>query len=313
MNKHLAAVLQALFAVFLWATSWVFIKIGLDDIPPLIFAGLRYLLAFVCLLPLFFLRGGPRALRSFSKGMWFQLIVLGLLFYAATQGASFVALAYLPAVTVNLLWNFSSVMVAILGIAWLSERPKARQWAGVLLATLGAGLYFYPVDFPQGQMIGVFVALGGVVANAFSSILGRKVNRLAQTDPLVITTVTMGIGALTLFGGALYFEGFPALDAKSWAIILWLAVINTAFAFTLWNHTLRTLSAMESSVINGTMLIWIPIFAVLFLGETITPKELLGLLVAGIGTLLVQLKNPIENAAPFDTQKDATQNAEILE
>jgi len=292
MNSRLMAVLQALFVVFLWATSWVFIKIGLEDIPPLTFAGLRYLLAFLCLIPVFLVRKGPRAVNSFSTSMWLQLALLGLLFYAATQGASFVALAYLPAVTVNLLWSFSSVTVAFLGIIWLAERPTAFQWVGVILATLGAVFYFFPIDIPQGQMIGVLVAVIGVLANATSSILGRKVNRLFNTDPLIVTTVSMGIGAVTLFSVGLFVEGFPVLNVRSWAIILWLAIVNTAFAFTLWNHTLRTLSAMESSVINGTMLIWIPFFAVLFLGETITPKEILGLVVAGTGTLLVQLRKP---------------------
>jgi drug/metabolite transporter (DMT)-like permease len=41
MTLHAKAVLQALFVVFLWATSWILIKIGIKDIPPIIFAGLR--------------------------------------------------------------------------------------------------------------------------------------------------------------------------------------------------------------------------------------------------------------------------------
>ncbi len=85
-------------------------------------------------------------------------------------------------------------------------------------------------------------------------------------------------------------EGFPTIDIQGLAIIAWLAVVNTAFAFTLWNHTLRTLTAMESSIINGTMLIWIPVLAVIFLRESITTQELVGLVVAGLGTLLVQLR-----------------------
>ncbi len=50
-SPHGKAVLQALFVTFLWSTSWVFIKLGLTDIPALTFAGLRYSLAFLCLLP----------------------------------------------------------------------------------------------------------------------------------------------------------------------------------------------------------------------------------------------------------------------
>jgi drug/metabolite transporter (DMT)-like permease len=49
---------------------------------------------------------------------------------------------------------------------------------------------------------------------------------------------------------------------------------------------------MESSIINGTMLIWIAIFAVTILGESITGKEIIGLVITGIGTLIVQLRNP---------------------
>ncbi len=52
MSPHLTAVVQALFVAFLWATSWVLIKIGLGEIPALTFAGLRFTLAAMCLLPL---------------------------------------------------------------------------------------------------------------------------------------------------------------------------------------------------------------------------------------------------------------------
>ncbi|MCA9920441.1 MAG: DMT family transporter, partial [Anaerolineales bacterium] len=79
------------------------------------------------------------------------------------------------------------------------------------------------------------------------------------------------------------------LSWQSWAIIGWLAVVNTAFAFTLWNHSLRTLSAMESSIVNNTMGVQIPILAVIFLGERLNGRQVSGLVVAVIGALLVQL------------------------
>jgi drug/metabolite transporter (DMT)-like permease len=290
MKSHLSAVLQALFVVFLWATSWVLIKVGLQEIPPLVFAGLRYTLAFTCLLVAFLFSRARKELPNIPKRTLLRLILLGVLFYAGTQGASFVALAYLPAVTVNLLWSFSSVMVALLGIAWLSEKPAILQWAGVMLAIIGALIYFLPIGIPKTQWIGVFVAVGGVLANAISSILGREVNRSAKYHPLVITLVSMGVGSIVLLSTGALLEGIPSIDLKGWAIIAWLAVVNTAFAFTLWNHTLRTLTAMESSIINGTMLIWIPILAVIFLGEALNGKEVIGLLVAGLGTLIVQIR-----------------------
>lgn len=290
MSSHFAAVLQGLLVVFLWATSFVLVKIGLRDIAPVTFAGLRYSLAFICLLAVLALNGSRSELRALPRRMWGRLIVLGFLLYTATQGAVFVALAYLPAVTVNLLWAFSSVTVALLGIVWLAEKPSILQWGGIILALLGALLYFLPVDIPASQTIGIAAGVVGIFANAVSSIIGRDINRLAKHHPLVVTVISMGAGSILLLGGGLLTEGMPSLDLQTWAIIAWLAVINTAFAFTLWNHTLRTLTAMESSIINGTMLIWIPIFAVIFLGETITARELLGLIAAGLGTLIVQLR-----------------------
>ncbi len=290
MTPHLIAVLQALFVVFLWATSWVFVKIGLKDIPPVTFAGLRYFLASLCLLAVLFFSETKKEVKQLSKADWARFIVLGILFYAGTQGAIFVALAYLPAVTVNLLWSFSSVIVALLGIFWLSENPTIFQWGGIALAIAGAVIYFTPISIPENQATGVIIAGIGILANAISSIVGRGINRSGKYHPLVVTVVSMGAGSTLLLLSGFITEGVPVIHLKSWGIILWLALVNTAFAFTLWNHTLRTLTAMESSIINGTMMIWIPIFAVFFLGETITGTEIIGLVIVTIGTLIVQLK-----------------------
>lgn len=289
-SPHVTAVLQALFVTFLWSTSWVLIKFGLADIPALTFAGLRYTLAFLCLLPIFYRSAGLHSLRGLSRWNWLQLVVLGILFYSLTQGAQFVGLAYLPAVTVNLMLSFTSIVVALLGIVLLAERPTGQQWLGVTLSLLGIFIYFYPVQLPAGQVVGFIAVIVGMLANATSAVLGRAVNRSGHLPPLAVTVVTMGIGATLLLAAGLTVQGLPVLDWQSWLIILWLAVVNTAFAFTLWNVTLRTLSAMESSVINNTMSIQIPILAVIFLGERPTGREVLGLVLAALGILLVQLR-----------------------
>ena len=55
----------------------------------------------------------------------------------------------------------------------------------------------------------------------------------------------MGAGGTALLGSQLALQGFPLMTLTQWAIVAWLAVVNSAFAFTLWNHTLRTLTAVE--------------------------------------------------------------------
>ena len=84
-------------------------------------------------------------------------------------------------------------------------------------------------------------------------------------------------------------DEIPPLSWRSWAIIGWLAVINTAFAFTLWNVTLQTLTAVEASIINNTMLVQIAVLAWVFLGETLNAGNVAGLLLAIAGVLVVQL------------------------
>ena len=290
MTSHWKAVLQALFVVFIWGTSWVFVKIGLHDIPPVTFAGLRYFLAFVALLGVSLATRSRSEFRELGKAEWLRFIVLGILLYAGTQGAVFVALAYLPAVTVNLLWSFSNILITVLGVVLLSERPRLLHWAGVLLALIGATIFFFPVAIPQNQSIGFSIAILGVLANAAASILGRDINRTSRYSPLMVTVISMGVGSFILLAVGSLLEERPLLDLQSWLIILWLALVNTAFTFTLWNHTMRTLTAMESSIINSTMLIWVTIFAVIFLHETITVKQLVGLVGTGLGTVIVQLR-----------------------
>ncbi|MCC6298352.1 MAG: EamA family transporter [Anaerolineales bacterium] len=298
MSPHARAVFQALFVVFIWATSWIFIKLELKDIPPVTFAGLRYFLAFLFLLTALLFSGAKKEIKQLSKRMWLRLILLGVLLYAVTQGAVFVTLAYLPAVTTNLLWSFSAIGVAALGMFWLAEKPTWLQWLGIAVAIAGALVYFLPVSIPREQTVGVIVALVGVTASAVSAIISRAINRTESHHPLIVTVVSMGVGSILLLVAGFTIENPPALTLRNWGVIVWLALVNTAFTFTLWNHILRTLTAAEASIINGTMMIWIPILAFFFLGETITSKEIAGLFIAAAGAFIVQLRRP---PSPTDT------------
>jgi drug/metabolite transporter (DMT)-like permease len=297
-SQSITAVLQAVFVTILWASSWVLIKFGLRaDLPALTFAGLRYVLAFLCLSPLVLLSSRNRALlRSFTRRDWGRLAVLGVIFYTLTQGSQFLSLAYLPAAMASLLLNLTPLVVGLFGIIFLHEHPSPRQWIGIVLTVIGVAVYFLPVGVAGIPGIGLFVALAGVFSNAVSSLLGRQVNRLANHSPLVITFISMGIGAFLLLVIGILTQGVGRLDLQSWLLIIWLAVINTAFAFTLWNHTLRTLSAVESSVINSLMMPQIAVLAFVFLGETLNGREIIGLILVSLGVTIVQWQRKLVQA-----------------
>ncbi len=288
--SHLKTVLQAVFVTFLWSTSWVLIKHGLVELPPLLFAGLRYLLAAMLLLAFTLRREtARRELATLDRRSWVLLGALGLVMYTLTQGAQFVALGWAPAVTVSLALGFTPVAVAVASIWTLRESPTAHQWIGTLTLLAGAILYTGPAGLPRDQWLGATVALFGMLANATAALFGRYVNRSGRHSPLIVTTVSMSVGAFCLVIAGLFFEDLPRLDLRALGIIAWLAIVNTAFAFTLWNHTLRRLTANESSVINNTMLIQIALLAWAFLGEELTPRQVAAVAVAALGALTVQL------------------------
>lgn len=288
-TNHLRAVAQAIFVTILWSSSYVLIKIGLEEIPPLTFAGLRYSLAAAALVPLFLYRGDHRAIRTLSRRDMFLLVLLGLLFYTATQGAQFLALQYIRAATVSLILSFTPVVVGLVSVPVLGERTSIRQWVWMGVVIVGVGVYFYPFGLQSAALLGIGIMVLGLLANGFGSILGRHANRDASLSPLAVTTASMSIGSMVLLGSGLSVQGLPSLSVSSWLIVLWLALVNTAFAFTLWNRTLQTLTATESSVINNTMLVQIAILGWVFLGESLSGLEIGGLLLATIGILAVQL------------------------
>ncbi|MCP5061182.1 MAG: DMT family transporter [Ignavibacteriae bacterium] len=289
-SAHIISILQALFVTFLWSTSFIIIKWGLIEIPPITYAGLRYILAFLFFIPFVAKSKYVNEIKQLKPSQWKKLILLGFVFYTFTQGAQFLGLSLLPSVTVSLMLNFTPLIVAVMGIFLLSERPSVLQWFGSALFIVGIITYFFPVSLVGNQGFGLAIMFIGVLANAGSAIIGRDINRNKDISPLVITFISMGVGAIILITIGISMDGFPEISFKTWMFLIWLAAVNTAFAFTLWNLTLRSLTAMESSIINGTMLIQIAVLAWYFLDENISFQEGVGMVIAGVGAVFVQIK-----------------------
>ena len=112
-RSHHHAVFQALLVTFLRSTSWVLIKRGFDEIPPLTFAGLRYAIAGAVLLPGLWRR--RTEVVASTRVQWAELAALGLVFYALTQGGQFVTLSHLDAIPFSLILSFPPLLVATAG------------------------------------------------------------------------------------------------------------------------------------------------------------------------------------------------------
>lgn len=284
MKTHTKAILAALFVAFLWSTSWVLIKNNIQQIPPVLFAGIRYMLASILLLP--GLLKYKTVLQRLTRKDWIELILLGLVLYTIAQGAQFITLKHMGAINFSLLLNFTTILVAIIGIFTLREFPTWIQWCGIGIFLAGVFLYFFPLPKGELTVFGLLMAFITMLANAIAGIQGRVINRTRRIPAYVVTTISMTIGSMVMLASGLIFEKIPVFTSTHWITIAWLAAVNTAFAFTVWNKTQQTLSAVESSIINNTMLIQIAILAWIFLGEPLNLQDVAGLVLVAIGALL---------------------------
>ena len=287
--SHRRAIALAILVTILWSSSWVLIRIGLDeaDLPPITFAGLRYGLAALVLWGVVAARREARtAVARLDRGTWRTLATLGVVHVAVTQAAQFIAIDAQPAATSSLLLSPTPLLVALLSRRSLGERVAPRQLVGTVLIVVGATIYF--AGDLGATWVGIVASLVGLGANATGSLLGRAVNRSQLLTPLTVTVVSMTVGAAVLLAVGLAVEGIPNLGARALVVISWLAVVNTALAFTLWNASLRRLSAVESAAINNTMLIQIALLAWVFLGEAPGLLGGVGIVVVSVGVLVAQ-------------------------
>jgi drug/metabolite transporter (DMT)-like permease len=300
VSRHGTAVLQAVFVTFLWSTSWVLIKFGLaGDLPPLTFAGVRYTVAVAALAPWVLARPELRSrLLSLPRPALGRLVLYGLVIYTVTQGMLFVSLSLLPANPVSLVLNLTPLLVTAASLRRGGEPPTALQAAGVVLAGFGTAAYFLPLGTVALSGIGLAALLVCLVSNAASSLIGRSINRDLDVPPLGITFVSMAAGSLALLVCGVAVQGVGTWRPADGWIVIWLAVVNTAVTFTLWNRTLRTLTAVESSILNGLMLPQIVLLAYFFLGESPTLQQITGLALVALGTIVVQLRRPAASPAP---------------
>jgi len=277
----------AVLVTFLWSTSYVLIKLGLPQIPPLDFAAYRYSMASLVLILVCSVKTTKRGVKLTWKDLSL-VIVLGLLGYTLAQGAQFLALNALSAVTTSFIQNFTPIFVLCMGYPLLRETPVPLQYGGIGLALAGV-LAFFSGQSLNAEAIGVGITLLGSVAWAAYLILAKRAGVAEKLGPLRFTTLTMVAGSIMLLMTAFASGGLPYIRPTDWVIIAWLALLNTAFAFYLWNVALKTLKAFEISILQNTMLVQIALLSWYFIGEEVTFPMVLGMALILVGTFIVQL------------------------
>jgi drug/metabolite transporter (DMT)-like permease len=284
--SRLVALAEALVVNVIWATTFILIKIGLGDLGPLTLGGLRYFGGFLLLLPLM-LHGPAVRVNTWTRTVWLRLALLGVSAYAVGNGALFWGLQYIPATTGSFILSLTPLPVLFLGIFWLKEIPTHWQWAGMGVAVIGSGLFFSP-GLSAGDPRAVAVVMMGLAGFALFGILGRAVARDRQVDTLSLTALPLAFGGGTLLVIALLVEGLPRFSGSGLVVVLWLAVVNTAFAYVVYNHALQVMTAFEMNILMNLAPLITATLAWLFLDERLEPIQLLGLITVILGIVLVE-------------------------
>lgn len=285
MSRSLVFGLYGMLAV-IWSSTWVAIKIGLEDCPPLLGAGVRF--AFAGLVLLGFAAAQGRSLRTdrLLAG------VLALFPFALTYGLIYWAEQYVPSGLTAVLFGVLPLYIALLGAALLPDAPLRMPIVlGVLIAIGGLALAFLEsVELGAAEKAAL-----GAVAVAVSPIgaavgnIGQKL-RAAELDAVVLNGWAMLGGGLLLLAASVLGEdwGEFAWSAESVGSIAYLALFGSAVTFVTLTVLLRHISAMAMGFLAMILPFGALIFGALLYDESITARAVAGAALVATGLLIAQ-------------------------
>lgn len=272
-------------AVLIWSTTFVNIKIVINEVPPNTLAFLRFLVASIVLVVFFMIRHQPRI----PQKDWLQVIIGGLAGVTLYNILQNQGLRYAGATEAAILTSISPVFMVLFAWALLKERPKVRQLVGIGAAFVGSVLVStnghigdLALDFLR--LYGDALMLLTAVAWAGYSISIKPL--LEKYPPVSVLTYCTVAG--TLFLVPVFLLDNPAnlkeISFIGWLNVFYLGILASAFAYLLWNTALKKVAVTTAAAYIYLLPVLSAFFAALVLHETITVYIVIGGLVVLAGT-----------------------------
>jgi len=254
-----------------WGGSFIAIKIGVENIPPISLAFLRFAIAspFMLILSMIWKRS-----RINIKELP-MLIAIALTGVTLLYILQFTGVKYTSATNASLLINTNVLFIAIFSWIFLKEPFSYRKLAGVLLGFAGAVLVILNGSLSLSlSSIGDILIIFSAICWAIYSILGKKM--LKNYDAFSLTTYAFIIGTI-LFIPFIYKDIWRLeISFTEWLIILYLSLICSVFAYVAWYYVLEKANATEVAIFLNLIPVFVMIMAHFILGEKITPYTLIG-------------------------------------
>ncbi len=282
--------------VLIWSSTWVAIKIGLEDAPALLGAGVRFALAGLILLAI------AKVQRRDLRTDWMLAGVLALAPFAFAYGLVYWGEQYVPSGLAAVLFGVLPLYTALLGAALLPDEPlRARLLAGVCIAIGGLALAFLEsveLGAAEKAALGASALALSPLGAAVGGIAQKR--RAAELDAVVLNGWGMLGGGLLLLAASGLSEdwGEFAWTAESVGSILYLAVFGSAIAFVTLTVLLRHISAIAISFLAMILPFGALIFGALLYDESITARALGGAALVAAGLLIAQWSRRRRNPLP---------------
>lgn len=274
--------LAAIGVVAIWGCNFVVIKLGLDELPPLLLCALRFL--FAALPAVFFVKRPDVPMRSIVV---YGLVMFGLQFAFLFGGMALGISAGLASLALQL-QSFLTIALA----AWLlNNRPSGFQVGGALLALSGIGVVAANLGgdvSALGLVAVILAALAWACGNLMSKRFG-KVNMFALViwASLVVPLPMLAL-SLLLEGPGLIVDSVTGMGWTAVASIAYLVYPTTLLGFAVWNRLLNLYPV--ASVAPLTLLV--PVFgmtsSVMVLQEDLQPWKVAAFLLVILGLCVNQ-------------------------
>jgi drug/metabolite transporter (DMT)-like permease len=282
------AIVWSLYAglVLIWSSTWVVIKIGLEDVPPLLGAGIRFAVAGAGLLV------AARVMRRSLRTDLILAATLATLPFAAAYGLIYWGEQYVPSGLAAVLFGVMPLYSATIASLALADEPlHPRLLAGIAVAIGGLALAFgesLALGDAEWALLAAIACALAPLASAVGNVAIKR--RGAALDAVVLNGWAMLGGGLLLLAASAPTEDWASTAWTGQAVgsIVYLAAIGSALTFVTLTILLRELPAVTMSYITLLLPFGALAFGAALYDERVTLAAVAGALLVACGLAVAQ-------------------------
>lgn len=280
--------LLLLSAALIWGFAFVAQVVGMDTVGPFTFNGGRFVIGSLALLPFLYFHREEKSPVSTSIPLWAAFLMVGIpLFLGATLQQ--VGLQYTTASKASFLTANYLLMVPIAGL-FLGQPLLRNYLIGAILAM--TGVYF--ISITEDLTISYGDGLMLICAMAFTLQI-HMLNYLTQRfSPVLLSAGQFMVTGLLNLLLAFLFETptLAGLQGAAWPI-LYTGILSTSVAYTLQAVGQKYMPPTEASMILSMEMVFGGISGILFLDESFTLRQTIGVIAMTCGVFLSQIPSPV--------------------